>query len=146
MIIRPAQPEDVTAVTQIDHACFRDGWSADYYRDEIANPIARLIVTEEYGEVSGFLLFWCLPPQADILRMAVPMERRNEGIGVQLVENMLKTAQSEGTREVFLEVRRSNEVARRLYRKAGFVQTGIRSDYYRNPQEDAVCMVWRQRR
>ena len=91
MIVRPAQPEDVTAITQIDHACFPDGWSADYYRDEIANPIARLIVTEGYGKVSGFLLFWCLPPQADLLRMAVPMERRQEGIGVQLVENMLKT-------------------------------------------------------
>ena len=103
-------------------------------------------MTEGYGGVSGFLLFWCLPPQADILRMAVSMDHRKEGIGAQLVENMLKTAQREGAREVFLEVRRSNEAARRLYRKVGFVETGIRSDYYRNPREDALCMVWRQRR
>lgn len=146
MIIRPAQPEDVAAVAHIDNTCFHDGWSADYYRDELANPVARLIVAESAKEVGGFLLCWCLPPQAEILRMAVPMKRRRQGLAAHLLAEMLKMVQIEGVREVFLEVRRSNAAARQLYRKIGFFETGIRSEYYRNPGEDAVCMVWRQRR
>lgn len=146
MIIRPAQPEDVAAVAHIDNMCFCDGWSADYYRDELANPVARLIVVEDSAEVCGFLLCWCLPPQAEILRMAVQMKRRRQGVAAHLLIEMLKMVQLEGVREVFLEVRRSNAAARQLYGKSNFRETGIRSNYYRNPGEDAVCMVWRQRR
>jgi ribosomal-protein-alanine N-acetyltransferase len=42
---------------------------------------------------------------------------------------------------VLLEVRRSNEAARRLYGRAGFVLTQIRRRYYSDPDEDALVLT-----
>ena len=40
-----------------------------------------------------------------------------------------------------LEVRQSNAPARALYEKLGYVQAGLRRNYYENPREDAVIMT-----
>jgi ribosomal-protein-alanine N-acetyltransferase len=39
-----------------------------------------------------------------------------------------------------LEVRRSNDAARRLYERFGFCLTGVRHDYYSHPVEDALVL------
>ena len=39
-----------------------------------------------------------------------------------------------------LEVRASNEPAKQLYEKLGFLQVGCRKNYYRNPREDALIL------
>ena len=46
-------------------------------------------------------------------------------------------------RSIFLEVRASNEQARLMYEKFGFVLLGTRKNYYVSPVEDAVVMVLR---
>ncbi|HXF95509.1 MAG TPA: GNAT family N-acetyltransferase, partial [Gemmatimonadales bacterium] len=46
----------------------------------------------------------------------------------------------EGASAVYLEVRESNTVARRLYRRLGFEEVGRRARYYRRPEEDAVVL------
>ena len=43
--------------------------------------------------------------------------------------------------KVTLEVRVSNTRAQKLYRDIGFVDNGIKKDYYFNDREDALNMV-----
>jgi [ribosomal protein S18]-alanine N-acetyltransferase len=43
---------------------------------------------------------------------------------------------------VLLEVRESNLGARRLYEKLGFSQQGRRSNYYHEPEEDALLLCF----
>jgi ribosomal-protein-alanine N-acetyltransferase len=40
-----------------------------------------------------------------------------------------------------LEVRESNERARKFYYRNGFIDVAIRKNYYRNPVEDAIVML-----
>ena len=40
----------------------------------------------------------------------------------------------------YLEVRESNMPAQKLYEKHGFVKTGERKNYYKNPIENAILM------
>ena len=49
-----------------------------------------------------------------------------------------------GAHRATLEVRRSNEAARQLYERLGFVAAGVRRAYYTNPIEDAL-VLWRER-
>jgi len=55
-----------------------------------------------------------------------------------LLGTLMATARETHSDSVFLEVRESNTVARRLYEKAGFQETGRRKSYYTNPTEDAI--------
>ncbi len=48
-----------------------------------------------------------------------------------------------GAQRATLEVRRSNEVARRLYEQFGFAVAGVRRAYYTHPVEDAL-VLWRE--
>ena len=53
----------------------------------------------------------------------------------------MEYAQELDATEICLEVRPTNEAARALYRKMGFVQTGIRPHYYAEEGEDALLMT-----
>ena len=53
----------------------------------------------------------------------------------------LIASEQEGAETVFLEVRASNEPAKALYLRHGFVPVGLRKKYYTNPTEDAILMA-----
>ncbi|MGE3618662.1 MAG: ribosomal protein S18-alanine N-acetyltransferase, partial [Gemmatimonadales bacterium] len=78
--------------------------------------------------------------EAEILSVAVLPEARRRGIGARLLEETLGGLEARGVRAVFLEVRESNEAARRLYEDFGFRPVGIRADYYQKPREHAVVL------
>ena len=73
--------------------------------------------------------------EGDILNVAVRSDRQKEGIGYFLVDSMLMLAQAQGISLVHLEVRESNGTARRLYQRLGFVEDGLRKNYYTDPLE-----------
>lgn len=75
------------------------------------------------------------------MNLAVASERRRRNLATSLVRQALDEARDAQAKRALLEVRVSNEAARRLYRGLGFRETGNRKDYYRNPVEDAILMA-----
>ena len=67
-----------------------------------------------------------------ILLFGVLPEYRNRGIGKQLLDAFRMRAMMEGNISISLEVRTSNQEARRFYRRNGFVETDIIPHYYRD--------------
>lgn len=89
------------------------------------------------GVVSGFIVARkTAPDEREILNIAVQPDYRGGGVGERLLRHLL--AGEAG--DVFLEVRESNLVARRLYERVGFENAGLRPDYYDDPPETAVIM------
>ena len=72
---------------------------------------------------------------------AHPPSRRH-GIASAMLTFVLEQAAAEGATRATLEVRRSNDPARRLYERFGFAFAGVRTAYYREPVEDAL-VLWR---
>ena len=70
---------------------------------------------------------------------AVAEGYRSKGAGTRLMEEIMRRFSECGF--ITLEVRKSNEGAIRFYRKFGFVQVGLRRDFYEKPTEDAVLMT-----
>ena len=60
-----------------------------------------------------------------------------------MMNELLSRAGERGVCSAFLEVRKSNEAAKRLYEKLGFEEAGIRKNFYEFPKEDAVIM-WKR--
>lgn len=78
--------------------------------------------------------------EAHVTNVAVHPAYRRRGIGEGIVCRLLERARLEGARLVSLEVRRSNLVAQKLYRKLGFRVVGVRPHYYGDDGEDAFLM------
>ena len=77
-----------------------------------------------------------------INNLALRPQFRAQGIGTALLRHALAEARGLGARRATLEVRASNDAARRLYGRLGFYVAGTRRNYYTSPVEDAL-ILWR---
>jgi ribosomal-protein-alanine N-acetyltransferase len=78
-----------------------------------------------------------------LLNIGVAAAHQRKGMGGAILSAMLEAASARQMPRVFLEVRASNLAAIALYRRAGFLEIGVRRDYYRdaNGSEDALVMA-----
>jgi ribosomal-protein-alanine N-acetyltransferase len=92
------------------------------------------------NSVTGFLIGRLAADEFEILNMAVARAYRGQGLGARLISEALAWAIESGAGHAHLEVRASNQAARRLYERAGFRQTGYRDNYYSGPVESALIL------
>lgn len=139
--IRDMRAADLPQVLDIESASFATPWSSRTFLNLLRRPNAALFVAEDSARrVLGYAVVWFAGPEGELGDVAVRGERRGTGIGTALVRRVLAEASERGATEVYLEVRESNEAARRLYRRLGFEVAGRRSAYYTEPVEDAILM------
>lgn len=126
-------------VAPIERAVFSDPWSERDLND-CARTGVPFLVAELGGAVIGYVIARDVLDEAEILNLGVVPARQRQGVGRTLVQGMLAQLRQGGVTTVFLEVRESNAVARRLYGSLGFADVGRRRHYYRLPTEDAVIL------
>ena len=115
-------------------------WSRESLMESASRGIA--LVAELDGSIAGILVGRAAADEFEILNLAVGKAWRRRGAASQLVASAVTRAQSEGAAQVHLEVRASNAGAIALYEKMGFRISGRRPNYYREPVEDAVLLVF----
>lgn len=140
--IRIMTREDCDQVYALFKDCFAHPWSADSIRDMFGQAGYHNLVALSEGRVIGYIGVLTVMDEGDITNVAVSPDFRRQHVADRLLSALIREAEDGGIRRIFLEVRRSNEAARSLYEKAGFVNTGIRKNYYDQPKEDAVIMMW----
>jgi ribosomal-protein-alanine N-acetyltransferase len=137
--IRPARPADVEDVREIERVVFSDPWSAGDFAQCLESGVP-FLVAEQQGTIAGYVVAHGAADEGEILNLGVAPAHRRRGVGRALVERVLALLAGRGARAVFLEVRESNAVARRLYQSLGFAEVARRARYYRRPVEDAVVL------
>ncbi len=143
MTFREMLVEDLDQVMEIEEDLFAVPWTKEGFLTYLMKEDTMFFVVEEKGRILGFCSMMTVLDEGDILNVAVRRDRQKEGIGFFLVDSMIRMAQMQGIRVVHLEVRESNESARRLYRRLGFQEDGLRKNYYTEPAEAAVLMTKR---
>ena len=143
IVVRPAAASDVAAICLLEQACFPDPWSGEaLYRDLVGNPSAHyLAAVLPDGQLAGYIAWWQIIDDVDIINIAVGPAWRRHGIGGRLLGSLIDLVTADGARRVHLEVRESNLAARSLYDRAGFHQIGTRNGYYANTGENAITML-----
>ena len=148
MIIRTATPADVPYIRALEQQAETAAHWAEREYDALfateAPPRVALVATSDADAsgVLGFAIARCAAGEWEIENVVVAPEKRRQGVGIKIIQELLLRAQSAGATSVLLEVRESNMAARRLYEKLGFSQQGRRSKYYRNPEEDALLLTF----
>lgn len=144
--LRSMRRSDLDAVMAIEQRSFRQPWSRSFFEKELATPQARCLVAERCDEsrtdVVGYTVYWRVLDELHLLNVAVHADHRGGAIGRGLVEHVLADGRATGGRVVYLEVRAGNVSARRLYRRLGFRDLGVRRGYY-GPGQDAIVMELR---
>jgi len=132
----------VCEVATLEQESSPDPWSERLFLEELAVPQNRSWVIIGNTGTVAFLISRFLGHEAEILRLAVTSQLRRQGLGRSLVDHALADLTHEGAQKIFLEVRTSNLIARQFYTHLGFVIEGLRRNYYKNPNEDAIVMYW----
>lgn len=141
--LRDAVDSDVEAMGAIEQQAFSDPWPVSAFRDLIGHAHTRLTVALDPSDaVVGYCVMLHVLDEGEIANIAVAPAHRGRGIAAQLLDDALTTARGAGARAIFLEVRLSNDPARRLYESRGFLPVGRRRAYYRDPVEDALVLRW----
>ena len=143
--IRPMTLADLDEVMPIEEASYTTPWKRSMFEADLqGNPFARFFVARDpdSGSVVGYICFWKVFSELHLMNLSVHPDRRRMGIGEELARWTLSWAKENGVSLVTLEVRASNEAAKRLYEKVGFKLVAVRRNYYRDPREDALIMNW----
>lgn len=143
MNIRPATAADCKILSAIDAAGNPSPWSEKQFLEAVGNPVDTVCVCELPDGIGGFALWREICGESELHLIAAAPDRRRQGIASILLAHWFQTSSARNVSRLLLEVRAGNAPARALYRKYGFVETGLRKNYYPRPDggyEDAVLM------
>ncbi|WP_077369648.1 ribosomal protein S18-alanine N-acetyltransferase [Anaerosalibacter sp. Marseille-P3206] len=144
IIIKEMTEEHIDDVIEIEKISFTTPWSKDSFVVEITqNMLAKYVVAEADGKIVGYGGIWLIIDEGHITNIAVHKDYRGLGIGKKIIEGLIDVCSVRNIRAMTLEVRKSNEVAKNLYKQYGFKEYGIRPKYYADDNEDAIIM-WKR--
>ena len=133
--------EDIEQVEAIEQEIFSVPWSEQSFIDACETKENVYIVCKDNGKVLGYCGMWTVLGEGNITNMAVASQYRRQGIAELLMREMERISIEENGVDVFfLEVRQSNESAKKLYEKMGYKPIGTRKRFYEKPVEDAIVM------
>lgn len=132
------RPEDLVAIAGIEGES-RSPWSLFSLRRELEVGKGSCFVAET--SALG-VIGWCccrgIPPEAELLKVAVTGTQREKGVGGILMAHLFNDLHRQGFTALFLEVRARNTEARSFYQRHGFRRVGMRRKYYSDPPDDAL--------
>ncbi len=141
MKIEKMTAELLSSVARLEEECFVHPWSRQSLERELANESSVFLTAVENNRVVGYIGMNVVIDEGYIFNVAVDEKFRKKGIGSALIGELVTFAKKNNLCFMTLEVRKSNESARSLYSKFGFVKVGERKNYYKDPIENAVLMT-----
>ena len=129
-------------VAQLAAEYLPEAWSYEAVCDVLKyeNNIYYVMKDIKTGTIAGFAGMMVIADEAELLNIVVSSIYRRKGIADKLLTQLLENARERNAYRMLLEVRESNDGAKRLYEKNCFCVIGKRKAYYSNPVEDALIM------
>lgn len=143
LTIRPMEINDLPAVVALERESGLSSWGIAGYERELLNPQAVLLVAVCSKTVVGYFSGRVMADEFELFAIAVRSGLRRQGRGRKLLEAGLRELQRRAIQTCFLEVRAANLAAQNFYLASGFKPLGVRRNYYHDPTDDAVTMVWK---
>ena len=109
-------------------------WTLEQIQADLAQDQTWYALAYDGTEVIGFLAVQENFFEAEVMQIAVKQTYQGQGIASALF------AQLPTDKEIFLEVRKSNQRAQAFYKKEKMVIIAERKTYYYDPVEDAIIM------
>ncbi len=138
LVIRCLSESDLPQILRIENLVFRPPWPEEAFQ-EVSCTQSWVICDADV--LRGYIMYHVVPDEAVIINFAIDPDHWRHGLGTILLDHTLKLILDQNVNTIYLDVRRSNLAALRLYQKFGFNPLGVRRNYYSEPVEDAIVMV-----
>ena len=128
--------EQVFGIEQLSNST---PWSYSSFLDCMRKDYKFYVCVED-EKVLGFFIASFSLLEGHLLNISVAPNMKRKGIGNDLLDKVEKISNQFGIKEIFLEVRESNNEAISFYKNYGFLEIGLRKNYYKlyDGREDAL--------
>lgn len=131
----------VDGIVAIEQECFSEPWSHETITGQLSGPNHVFLAALDADTVVGYVGLMYVLDEGYISNVAVTASHRRQSIADRLIMELISRADKLHLKFLTLEVRQSNEAAKSLYTKRGFIPVGVRKNYYVKPKEDALIMT-----
>ena len=139
--ITPMRRRHLRGVLKIEGQVYPRPWSMGLFMSELAFKEQRVYLVARVGAtIVGYCGLLLVQEDGHITTLAVDPAWHRHSVGSRLLLALAEAGIARGVEHLTLEVRVTNEPAKELYRRFGFVPAGIRKGYYQETNEDALVM------
>lgn len=141
--IRRLTYADLPQVIALERRAFPTPWSLAMFVLELSKSSGVCLAALRDGELVGHMICSRYDTVWHVMNIAVDPAARRQGVASALLSELIeRIGGRDGTAQLTLEVRPSNDGAIVLYERFGFLSAGRRRRYYQDNGEDAIVM-WR---
>lgn len=141
-IIRPIELSDVATISIIEHEDPYSPWSETLIKDCINREHYYNAALVNGQQLLGYVIWYIPFDECHLMTIAVAPKQRGQGYGRQLLTHAIEQSRAKAN-YMILEVRQENHIARQLYESFGFVEIGVRRDYYPKGSGNRDALVYR---
>lgn len=137
------QAHDIDAVLAIETGAYPFPWVRQNFVDSLNFGYQAWTMRDARQDLLGYFLMMIVVDEAHLLNITIDSSRQGQGAGLRLLQRCADLAREMGMQSILLEVRPSNTRALAIYQRFGFLQIGLRKNYYPGAQgqrEDALVM------
>jgi ribosomal-protein-alanine N-acetyltransferase len=139
--LRPMRDADIPRVIEIERGAYGFPWSEGIFRDCLRVGYCCWVLVQA-RQIAGYGIMQVVADEAHVLNLCIERESQGQGFGRAMLRGLMDVARDHGARQVYLEVRPSNDVAIGLYQSEAFKTVGMRRGYYPSTpgREDAFIL------
>jgi ribosomal-protein-alanine N-acetyltransferase len=133
--------EDLVEIIEIEQRSHLTPWTKKNFTDSCdAKNLFRVL--KNGNDIIGYYIGLFAADEFQLLNITVKPGLQKKGFGGLILKDIFGECKKKNIANIFLEVRKSNSSAIRLYEKNGFNEIGVRNNYYqiRDGKEDAILM------
>ena len=139
--LRPMHASDLDRIMEIEPVIYTHPWTRGNFEDSMRVGYSCWVI-DCGGVVTGYGVLMIGVREAHLLNLSIAPEWQRRGLGRTLLEHFVRIGRDSDAQQMFLEVRPSNNSARRMYADYGFRDISVRRGYYpaAGGREDAILM------
>jgi ribosomal-protein-alanine N-acetyltransferase len=130
MIIRRAEPGDLSRIVEIEGLCFPEETAFPPGMFAYLIRYATTLVALEDDIIAGFIIGFASGGTGFIYTLDVHPDYRRKGIGLMLISALEEMLRAVRAKRIRLEAALNNPAALALYRKAGYREREMLRNYY----------------
>lgn len=141
--LRPMRTADLDRVLAVEARAYSFPWTRGNFIDSLAAGYLAELLVGERDELVGYFVAMVGVDELHLLNLTVSPDRQRQGHACTLLDTLERHGRDRRLPALWLEVRASNARARHVYRRRGFVEVGLRRNYYpagHAAREDAIVM------